>query len=150
VTSWRYPHIDLGEVSLPNGNPVRRPVVTVSAVGSIQPLLAVLDSGSPISVADARLFERFGVDLEVDTPIYEVPLTLGGRSGKIPVFEIQLVLRPPASQVHEPDCTWNLRLGARPNWNLPFAILFGQQGWFEHFATTIDGFTSSVQLPLRT
>ncbi len=44
-------------------------MVTVAPVDSAQILLAVVDSGSPISVADARLFQRLGIDTERDKPL---------------------------------------------------------------------------------
>ena len=56
-------------------------MVAVAPVNSAQILLAVVDSGSPISVADARLFQRSGIDTERDKPIYDVPLTIGGGDG---------------------------------------------------------------------
>lgn len=61
-------------------------------------MLGVLDSGSPASVADATLFDLVGVDIEHDEPLYEIPLTVGGRFRPTPVFEVRLWLEPP-----EPD-----------------------------------------------
>lgn len=64
----------------------------------------------------------------------------------MPVFHVNLTLRPPDGTDGEPF-TWDLKLGARTNWRLPFAVLFGQQGWFDQFTTTIDANTMSVVLP---
>lgn len=142
---WAYPHCDLGEPNLPDGSMVRRPVVTVAPLASTQVLLAVVDSGSPISVADARLFDRLGIDTGNDEPLYEVPLTVGGGFGRIPVYAVELLLKPPASST-EPPLAWTLHLGARTGWHLPFAVLLGQRGWFDQFPTTIDGHSTTVEL----
>jgi hypothetical protein len=105
--------------------------------------LAVVDSGSPISVADAQLFEWLGVDLLTAQPLYEVPLSLGSNFNRIRMYEVELSLRPP-DDVDASVVKWKLHLGARPNWKLPFAVLFGQQGWFDRFPTTIDGTQTTV------
>lgn len=135
--AWSYPHRDLGEPALPDGSVVSRPTVRVHIEGLSENLLAVVDSGSPISVADAQLFSWLGVDLSTADPLYEVPLSLGSTFGRIPVFGVTLSLRSPEESDRQ-LISWNLHLGARPNWRLPFAILFGQRGWFDRFPTTID------------
>ena len=108
-------------------------------------LLAVVDSGSPISVADAQLFKWLGVDISMVPPLYEVPLGLGSGFGKVPVFEVELALRPP-NDIDDKPVAWKLHLGARSNWRLPFAVLFGQRGWFERFPTMIDSDTTTVRV----
>ena len=120
-------------------------MVTVAPVTSAQILLAVVDSGSPISVADARLFQRLGVDTEPDQPLYDVPLTIGGGDGRIPVYAVELMLVPPGSIAGSP-VLWSLHLGARARWHLPFAVLFGQRGWFDRFPTTINATTTTVTI----
>ncbi len=106
-------------------------------------MLAVVDSGSPISVAYATLFGRFGIDPALDEPIFEVPLGLGARFARIPIYEVDLLLVPPPNS--EADAIlWRLHLGARPNWTLPFAVLFGQRGWFDRFPTMIDSSAMNV------
>jgi hypothetical protein len=144
VPLWVFPHLDLGEPALPDGSLIRRPVVTVAARESEIPLRAVVDSGSPISVADSTLFSRLGINLGEDPPLFEVPLTLGGGSQRLPVYSVELLLQPPPGSQDEP-ISWTLQLGARENWKLPFAVLFGQRGWFDRFRTTIDGNATSVQ-----
>ena len=143
---WTYAHRDLGEPALPDGTPVRRPVVPLLIAPHAEEFLAVVDSGSPISLADAQLFHWLGIDLRTATPLYEMPLGLGSNFGNVPVFEVELALRPP-SDVLGPPVTWRLHLGARAQWRLPFPVLFGQRGWFEHFATIIDGHASTVRIP---
>ncbi len=142
---WAYAHLDLGEPHLPDGSIVQRPVVTVAPVHSAQILLAVVDSGSPISVANARLFQRLGIDTERDKPLYDVPLTIGGGDGRIPVYAVELMLVPPGTIAGAP-VGWSLHLGARARWHLPFAVLFGQRGWSDRFPTTIDATTTTVEL----
>lgn len=146
-TIWTYPHRDIGEPPLPDGTPVRRPTVPVQIPSVSEDLLAVIDSGSPISVADAQLFKWLGVDLANAEPVYEIPLGLGASFGTVPVFHVRLKLRPPAGTNAGPF-EWNLKLGARSNWRLPFAVLFGQQGWFDTFTTTIDADTTIVAVPV--
>jgi hypothetical protein len=85
-----------------------------------------------------------GVDLDTVEPLYEVPLTLGGGSHRLPVYSVELLLQPPPGSQDEP-ISWTLQLGARENWKLPFAVLFGQRGWFDRFRTTIDGIATSVE-----
>ena len=104
-------------------------------------------SGSPVSVASADLFGWLGVDLDVTQPLYEIPLSVGGRFDRTPVFRVELGLRPPDDQPDQPAIVWTLELGARPGWRLPFAVLLGQRGWFDNFATRIDATTSTVELP---
>jgi hypothetical protein len=124
---------------------VLRPVVTVGIPSLSESLLAVVDSGSPISVADWQLFKWLGVDLESTEPLYEVPLGLGASFNKVPVFQVELALSPPEGRDGGP-LTWTLHLGARANWRLPFAVLFGQRGWFDRFPTTIDSESVVVQV----
>jgi hypothetical protein len=142
---WRYEHLDLNEASLPDGSAVRRPVVTVGAHGSEREYVAVVDSGSPVSVADARIFTSLGIDLGSDSPIFEVSVGVGGQYSKVPVYEVELDLRSPPGQPSE-TVTWRLSLGARSGWRLPFSVLFGQRGWFDRFPTTIDATATSVEL----
>jgi hypothetical protein len=145
ASTWNYPHRDLGEQALPDGSPIRRPTVRVHMEGLSENLLAVVDSGSPISVADSQLFRWLGVDLSTAVPLYEVPLSLGSAFGRVPVFGVTLFLRPPEDSNRE-LISWDLHLGARPNWRLPFAILFGQRGWFDRFPTTIDATNTAVDI----
>jgi len=91
---WSYDHRDLGEPALPDGSLVCRPVVPLIVAPFSEDLLAVVDSGSPISVADSQLFKWLGVDISRVKPLYEVPLGLGSGFGKVPVFEVELALRP--------------------------------------------------------
>ena len=68
--SWRYEHVDLDEPRLPDGSLVRRPVVPVGAAGSLRDYMGVIDSGSPLSVADRRLFPSLGIDIDSDDPLF--------------------------------------------------------------------------------
>jgi hypothetical protein len=142
---WAYTHADLDEPRLPDGTIVRRPVATIAIPGSRQALLAVVDSGSPLTVADALLFPRLGIDLDNDEPVFSVPLTIGRNTNAMPVYEVELVSLPPEASSAAP-ITWRLQLGARPNWHLPFTVLFGRRGWFDRFPTTIDGHSCSVDV----
>ncbi len=142
---WRYDHLDLDEARLPDGSPVRRPVVTIAVPGSAVNHVAVVDSGSPVSVADAHFFALLGLDIESDQPVFEVSVGVGGAYSKVPVFEVELELRAPLAQSPE-TVTWRLHLGARRGWRLPFTVLFGQRGWFDRFPTTIDATATTVEL----
>jgi hypothetical protein len=144
MPSWVYPHVDFGEPALPNGASICRPAVPVSGISIHQTIFGVIDSGSPISVADSHLFERLGVDIATAQPVFEVPLTLGGRFGTIPIFAVELLLQPPSELPNETPIRWRVQLGSRPNWSFPFAILFGQQGWFDFFPTMIDATSTEV------
>lgn len=111
-------------------------------------VLGVLDSGSPISVANADLFALLGVDIDAEDPVYEVPLSVGRGFESTPVFRVELRLCAPADD-EAAVVTWSLELGARRRWRLPFAVLLGQRGWFDSFPTRIDAATSTVDLPNR-
>lgn len=107
--------------------------------------MAVVDSGSPITVADPALLTEAGLDLETTVPVMEVPLGLGGRFARIPMFEVDLELVPP-DEVDAPPLRWTSLVGARDGWRLPFTLLLGQRGWFDRFPTTINGTETTVQV----
>jgi len=123
-----------------------RPVVPVTLGDWSSDYVGVVDSGSPMSVADARLFDLLGIDLDRREPLYEIPLRLGPTFGNVPVFQVDLWLRAPSNEASSPF-QWRLHLGARATWTLPFSVLFGIKGWFEHFPTTIDGTGTTVHIP---
>jgi len=85
------------------------------------------------------------VNIAVDRPLYEVPLGLGSGFGAVPIFGVELTLRPPSRVLDDPIVR-RMHLGARGNWRLPFAVLLGQRGWFDRFPTTIDARSTTVQL----
>jgi hypothetical protein len=68
--AWVYTHQDLGESVHADGSPILRPIVPLVIRVGVPAVLGVLDSGSPISVANADLFARLGVDIEVDEAVY--------------------------------------------------------------------------------
>jgi hypothetical protein len=144
-SSWVYPHQDLGEPLHVDGSPVIRPVVPLVVAPGLPAVLGVLDSGSPVSVANADLFGWLGIDIEHGDPLYEMPLSVGGGFESTPVFEVELRLRPPGDG-QAGSIPWRLELGARRRWRLPFAVLLGQRGWFDRFPTRIDATTSTVEI----
>lgn len=107
--------------------------------------LGVVDSGSPITVADPAFVTEAGIDLASDRAAMEIPLGLGAAFGHVPLYEIELELVPPVG-LEAPAQRWTLLVGARPGWRLPFTILFGQRGWFDRFPTTIGPCEITVQL----
>jgi hypothetical protein len=144
VSTWTYEHRDLDEPHLPDGSPILRPCVEVS-VRTDAVYLGVIDSGSPITVADPAFVTEAGIDLERDRPVMEIPVGLGAAFGHVPLYEIELDLLPPIG-LDEPPRRWRLLVGARPRWRLPFTILFGQRGWFDCFPTTIGASDITVHL----
>lgn len=144
ANNWTYPHQDLEESSYPDGSPILRPVVPLEVASDVPSLPGVIDSGSPLSVANATLFGRIGIDIDTDSPLYEVSLGVGGRYLPVPFFEVELALRPPTDG--DEPVRWLLPLGARRSWRLPFAVLLGQRGWFDRFPTRIDADTSTVEV----
>lgn len=141
---WQYPHQDLGEPVHIDGSPVLRPVVPLIIADGLAAVLGVLDSGSPISVANADLFAPLGVDLDRDEPAYDIPLSVGGGFERTAVYVVELELRPP-NGIDQASVRWSLHLGARRRWRLPFAVLLGQRGWFDTFPTRIDATSSTVE-----
>ena len=144
-SSWVYPHQDLGEPLHVDGTPVLRPVVPLILTPELPAMLGVLDSGSPVSVANADLFRWLGIDIDHSEPVHEMPLSVGGGFELTPVFEVELRLRAPTDGQTD-LIMWRLHLGARRRWRLPFAVLLGQRGWFDRFPTRIDGSTSTIEV----
>ena len=95
--TWVYHHQDLGEPVHVDGSPVLRPVVPLIVAAELPAVLGVLDSGSPISLASSDLFAFLGVDIEVDDPLYEIPLSVGGGFGRTQVFRVRLRLSSPGT-----------------------------------------------------
>jgi hypothetical protein len=143
--TWVYAHQDLGEPVHVDGSPILRPVVPLIVAPELPAVLGVLDSGSPISVANVDLFTFLGVDINADEPLYEIPLSVGGGFERTPVFRVGLQLRSP--DMNAEVVPWSLDLGSRTRWRLPFAVLLGQRGWFDTFPTRIDATTSTTELP---
>ena len=141
-----YEHQDLGEAPHPDGSRILRPAVRIGWGQNRTPVLGVLDSGSPVSVANADLFEMLGVDLGVDAPLYEVPLSVGGGFEQTPVYDVALTLLPSTDDPTVKPVRWTVALGARRRWRLNFAVLFGQRGWFDRFPTRIDESTAQVEV----
>jgi hypothetical protein len=137
VADWTFAHRDLDEPHLPDGSRIMRPCVEVSNARTDDLYVGVVDSGSPITVADPAFVREAGVDLDTDEPVMEVPLGLGANFGRVRLFEIEVELLAPFG-LDEPPVRWRALVGARPDWRLPFAVLFGQRGWFDRFPTTID------------
>jgi hypothetical protein len=108
-------------------------------------MLGVLDSGSPVSVANADLFRWLGIDIDQAEPVYEMPLSVGGGSSRHPysMSNYSSGRQPTGRSSRFP---WRLQLGARRRWRLPFAVLLGQPGWFERFPTRIDRSTSTIEI----
>jgi hypothetical protein len=145
-----YEHQDLGEAAHADGSRILRPAVRIGWGENRAPVLGVLDSGSPVSIANADLFEVLGVDLERDAPLYEVPLSVGGGFEQTPVYNVELTLLPPTGDPTAEAVRWTVALGARRRWRLNFAVLFSQRGWFDRFPTRIDESTSQVEISQRT
>jgi hypothetical protein len=143
VVTWTYTHQDLSEPRLPDGSPILRPCVVVSAVASDLVFLAVVDSGSPISAADPAFLAGAGVDVTSAVPVMEIPLGLGGAFGRVPVYEVELQLVPPVGVDGTPR-RWRLEVAARPSWRFPFTVLLGQRGWFDTYPTTISALETDV------
>lgn len=144
ATIWQYAHQDLGEPPFVDGSAVLRPVVPLLLAEDLPAVFGVLDSGSPVSIASADVFRWLGVDVGIEPPLFELPLSVGGGFDRIPVYRVALRLRAPGSSQF---VEWSLDLGARRRWRLPFAVLLGQRGWFDTFPTRLDVTTSSVELP---
>lgn len=100
---WVYRLRDLGEPALADSSPVRRPTVPL-LTRSAERHLGVIDTGSPVSVTSIGMLRRAGIDVESD-PLMEVPLGLGGRFDRVPVFGLSLgLLSPDLSTIEE----WSL------------------------------------------
>lgn len=143
LAAWRYPHRDLGEHPFPDGALVRRLVVVVAPARSVRRYLAVVDSGSPITIADSEFIRSCGVDPDGEG-LMTLPLQMGGQFDSVRVFEIELDLIPASGD--EPPLRWTAKFAGRPRWKLPFAVLLGQRGWFDRFPTRIDAAHTTVQI----
>lgn len=132
---------------MPNGVPVRRPVVRLATTGGFYELTAVIDSGSPISVVDARFGPTLGIETSA-SPAFELALRLGGASGSVPMYDVELELAPPAGVEGEP-VRWRTLVAVRQDWRMPFEVLFGQLGWFDRFRTTIGSAATTVHFDVE-
>jgi hypothetical protein len=128
-----------------DGLPIRRPCVLASPAGLGIAHVAVVDSGSPITVADPAFLTAAGIDPVADEPAMTVPLTMGGSFSLLPMYDIDVELMPP-NDAEEPF-RWRAFVGLRSPWRHPFALLLGQRGWFDTFPTTISVGHTTVQLP---
>lgn len=63
----------------------------------------------------------------------EVPLGLGARFERLPIYETRLTLLAPNRHAMR---TWTLSLAIARSWHFGFDVLLGQQGWFDTFTTT--------------
>ena len=70
--TWVYPHQNFDEPAFADGSPILRPVVPLILSPDRPAAIDVLGSGSPLSVADADLFSWLDMDVEADTPLYEL------------------------------------------------------------------------------
>ena len=98
-SSWVYPHQDLGEPLHVDGTPVLRPVVLLIVTAELPAMLGVLDSGSPVSVANADLFRWLGVDIDRFEPVYEMPLSVR----PLPTWLARVGSSPNEFQVADPE-----------------------------------------------
>jgi hypothetical protein len=128
-----------------DGSPILRPCVEVATGAALHAYVGVVDSGSPICVADPALVAEAGVDIEATEPTMTVPLGMGASFSHVPMFEIRLSLLPP-EDVDAAPVPWSLLVAARGGWRFPFAILLGQLGWFDTFPTMIDAAATTVVL----
>lgn len=143
--AWSYPHRDLDEPRLLDGLPIARPCVEVSTGTTNHVYLGVVDSGSPICVADPAFVAEAGIDLYRTKPVIEVQLGMGAALSWVPMFEVRLSLLPP-EDVDALPRAWSLLVAARGDWRFPFALLLGQRGWFDTFTTTIDASATTVHV----
>ena len=126
-----FPLRDLGEPPLADSSPVRRPTVPLLTLKT-ERHLGVIDTGSPVSVTSIGLLRRAGVDVDGE-PTMVVPLGLGGRFDRVPVFGLTLgLLSPDGSAIEE----WDVQIACLRSWTFGFDILLGQRGWFDTFTTT--------------
>ena len=61
LAGWVVPQVDLQEPPRPDGTQIVRPAAPLMRSPGTARSCRVIDSGSPISFADARLFGQFGV-----------------------------------------------------------------------------------------
>jgi len=131
--AWVYPWRALGEAPFPDGTSIVRPAVPFLVAGHEQVHLGVVDSGSPLTVTSRDVAVRAGIDITSTAPLMEVPLGLGARFDRLPVFMFELELQPPSGT---DGFRWTLPMAVQSRWRFPFEVLFGQRGWFDSFTTT--------------
>jgi len=142
--AWVYPLRALGEAPLPDGTSIVRPAVPFLVVGHEQVHLGVVDSGSPLSITSRDVAVRTGIDIASTPPVMELPIGLGARFDRLPVFVFELELQAPSGA---DGFRWMLPLAVQPRWRFPFEVLFGQRGWFDSFTTTFGPEHVAVEPP---
>lgn len=140
--AWVYPLRALGEAPFPDGTSIVRPAVPFLVAGHEQVHLGVVDSGSPLTVTSRDVALRAGIDINSTAPLLEVPLGLGARFDRLPVFMFELELQPPSGT---DGFRWSLPMAVQSSWRFPFEVLFGQRGWFDTFTTTFGAAGVAVE-----
>jgi hypothetical protein len=72
-----------------DGTPIMRPCVEVTTGSWGVAHVGVVDSGSPITVADPAFVTAAGIDISSQEPVMEIPLGMGAAFGRVPMFGIE-------------------------------------------------------------
>jgi hypothetical protein len=125
--------------------PLLRPVVVVRLVGehvgSVN-LAGLVDSGSDHVVAAPWVAQDIGVTPD---PSREITLKIGGAARRVRFADVTVQLFPPGTGLfeggYEPGLAreWQAQVGFFTQWDSPpWAIVFGQVGFFDHFTVTLN------------
>lgn len=120
---------------------VRRPVVSAALVGPSgevsSGVYALVDSGCSHILAAPWLAPAAGV--EPKDSVRETSLGIGGTTGKARFLDLRVRLLAPGG-TDEQYLEWDAEVGFVDHWRPTFAMILGQDGFFNEFTVTMSNF----------
>jgi hypothetical protein len=132
--AWIFRYTDFGESHDALGRPVLRASFRVGVPGRRRSFAALIDTGGPVTAVAHEVISAGGGD-PVDTG-KTLPMRLGGRSFRAPLFELTLDARPPADIGVAPIEWRGLVAVLTPFPHPDTSVLLGQIGFLENFTVT--------------
>lgn len=133
---WLYPYQDDGPRL---DRIVRRPIVSTALVGNTgevsDGLYALVDSGCAHILAAPWVADAVGVDPKSSRQVLD--LGIGGRTVKVRFADLRVRLLAPGG-TDDQFIEWQAEVGFVDQWRPTFAMLLGQQGFFDQFTVTMS------------
>lgn len=135
---WVYPYQEDGPRL---DSIVRRPIVSAALAGPSggvsSGVYALVDSGCSHILAAPWLALEVGV--EPKDSVRELDLGIGGRTVKARFLDLRIRLLAPGG-TDEQYLEWDAEVGFVDHWRPTFALLLGQNGFFNRFTITMSNF----------
>lgn len=120
-----------------------RPAIRASIKGPLGATpwaFALIDSGSEYTLAGPWIPQTVGV-----TPTDEVAIGIGGQDRLVTFADVTLRISRYGTNDQE-FVEWRTEIGFFKEWDPPWAILFGQLGFFDQFTVTMHRGAMTVAL----